>query len=346
MLKKTLTALVAGLLTAVSLTAQAADPETKVIAKGLDNPTGLAVQPGTGHVFVASHAGIHRLDPASGRLTAEVAGYPDPTDIYGKGPKYNIGPLGLAFLDQNHLVVGDGSRVDGEELVRIYKVGNEPAAAPQKEADAVHTLGPIAPQEKSPKGEGNFYGVAANANWIVVTCNGDDTKGWIARSKVTNGKPGPLELAIATKEATGVDAPGPVIFGGREGRALIVGQIGEVNQAGDSLLTMYNAEDGQLTRKLTTGLSDICGLARSPKTRSLYATDFSWVDAKAGGLFKLEVDFRNRESTEAKATKVLSLDKPSAVVFDANGDCYVAVFGTAAEGSTESVGQIIKVSGL
>lgn len=350
MLKKTLAALLAGLLLTASVSA--ADPVTKVVAKGLDNPTGLAVQPGTGHIFVASHAGVHRLNPATGELTAEISSYPNPTDIYGKGPKYNIGPLGLAFIDQSTLVVGDGSRVDGEELVRIYKVGDASPRTPQAEDKAIHTLGPIKPQEKSPKGEGNFYGVAANKDWIVVTCNGDDTKGWVARAKLTDGKPGELELAIATKEATGVDAPGPVTLmtrrrddGSPATTTVVVGQIGEVNQKGDSLLTMYS-EDGRLVRKLTTGLSDICGLARSPKTRSLYATDFSWIDAKEAGLFKLEFDFRNREATAATSTRVLSLDKPSAIVFTAEGEAFVAVFGTAAEGSSEPAGQIIQISGL
>ena len=43
---------------------------------------------------------------------------------------------------------------------------------------------------------------------------------------------------------------------------------------------------------------------------------------------------------------LLSLDKPTGVAFDADGNAYVAVFGTAAEGSDKPAGQILKVSGL
>lgn len=343
MLKNRFAALLGGLAiaAAMSVSAQAEGPTAKVVADGLDNPSGVAVQPGTGHVFIASHAGVHRLDPKSGKLTAEVTGYPDPTDVYGKGPKYAIGPLGLAFLDQNHLVVGGGSRKDGEELVRIFKVGNEPAAAPQKESEAAQTLGPIPMSDLTIKGEGNFYGVAASAEWIFVTCNGDDTKGWVARAKVTEGKAGKLMLKIATKEATEVDAPGPITFG-KTGKGVVVGQIGEVNTPGDSLVTIYSPA-GKMQRNLTTGLNDVAGLAWSPSGK-LYATDFSWVDASQGGLFS--VSLGKKEATEAKTKKLLKLDKPTGIAFDEAGNAYIAVFGTAAEGSDKPAGQILKVSGL
>lgn len=317
--------------------ALAAEPKVTVVAEGLDNPSGIAVQPGTGHVFVASHAGVQRLDPKTGKLTDEVTGYPTPTDIYGKGPKYPIGPLGLAFLDQHTLIVGDGSRVDGEELVRVYKVGDTAAAKAQKEDAAAVTLGPIAPCEKSPKGEGNFYGVATNGSTIAVSCNGDDTKGWVALSKKSDGKWGKLELAIATKEAVNVDAPGPVAYS-KDGKHLIVGQIGEVNQAGDSLLTIYG-EDGKLAHKVALGLNDICGLAVHPKSGKWFGTDFSWIDATKGGLFAIDAHAADGKA----ATKVISLDKPTGLAFDANGDLFIAVFGKA---DGKPTGQIVKVSGL
>lgn len=320
-------------LLALACSVSAAEPTVKVVVDGLDNPSGLAVQPGTGHVFVASHAGVHRVDPKSGKLTAEVTGYPEPTDIYGKGPKYPVGPLGLAFINKEWLVVGDGSRVDGEELVRIYKVGETPAAKPQKEADAAQTLGPIGPCDESPKGEGNFYGVATNGKSIFVTCNGDDTKGWVAHAALTDGKAGKLTLKIATKPATNVDAPGPVAFA--PNGKLVVGQIGEVNQAGDSLLTVYN-DKGELETKIALGLNDICGLAYHPKSGKLFATDFSWIDAAKGGLFELDP-----KAKEGGAKKLVGLDKPTGCAFDADGTLYIATFGAG-----EKKGQIVKVSGL
>lgn len=316
---------------AVASAATAAEPTVKVVADGLDNPTGVAVQPGTGHLFVASRAGIHRVDPKTGKVNAEVTGYPE--DIYGKGPKYGIGPLGVAFINAEWLVVGDGSRVDGEEVVRIYKVSAEPAKKPQKETEAAQTLGPIGPCEESPKGEGNFYGVATNGKSIYVTCNGDDTKGWIAHSTITDGKAGPLKLKIASKPLLNVDAPGPATFS-PDGK-LVVGQKGEVNQAGDSLLTIYN-DKGELETKIALGINDIVGLAYQPKTGKLFGTDFSWVAPANGALYELDP-----KAKEGGAKKVVNLDKPTGCAFDADGTLYIAVFG-----SGEKKGQIVKVSGL
>jgi DNA-binding beta-propeller fold protein YncE len=314
--------------------APAADAET--VVKGLDNPSGLAVQPGIGDLFIAARDGIHRYNPKSGKTTLEVKW--SHTDIYGKGPKYNVGPLGLAFLDGEHLVVGDGARPDGEELVRIFKVGKSASSKTMSEDDAEFTLGPIKASDQTAKGEGNFYGVATNGSVIYVTCNGDDTKGWIAKATFANGKPGKLELAIATKLATEtVDAPAAATMS-PNGRGLVVAQMGEVNVPGDSLLTVYTPK-GKLRRKGATGLSDIVGLAFSPKTKKLYATDFSWVDSTKGGLFLLKP-----KNDEVTTEKICSLDKPTALAFGADGSLYVAVYGAVPEEGKNTAGSIVRIA--
>ncbi|MCA8986642.1 MAG: hypothetical protein KDA78_03320 [Planctomycetaceae bacterium] len=305
------------------------------VAEGLDNPSGVAVNAETGHVFFCTRAGVHRLVPGkAGKVYSEVTGFP--TDIYGKGPMYDIGPLGVAFLDNEHLVVGDGSRPDGEELVRVYKVGKEPLSTAASEGSAAFTLGPIPAGDASAKGEGNFYGVTTNQAGIFITANGDDTKGWVLRATVQDGKPGELKPFIASKEATGTDAP-VAITTDAEGR-VVIGQMGEMNLPGDSLLTFYDAESGELIRSLPTGLSDIAGLAYSPKSGKLYCVDFSWAKPEDGGLFELTVT-----DDAVKTNKILSLDKPTALAFDKRGRLYVTVYGTAAEGSEEKGGQLLVV---
>jgi hypothetical protein len=209
------------------------------------------------------------------------------------------------------------------------------------DSKAAQTLGPIPMSDQTIKGEGNFYGVVATPTGIYVTCNGDDTKGWVAKAYVKDGKIGKLQLKIATKEATEVDAPGPITTT-KSGKGVLVGQIGEVTVPGDSLVTIYSG-NGKMLRNLTTGLNDIAGIAWSPSGK-LFATDFSWVDATKGGLFS--VNLGKKEATEAKTKKLLSLDKPTGIAFDADGNAYIAVFGTVAEGSDKPAGQLLKVSGL
>lgn len=293
-------------------------PKPKVSVIHLDNPSGVVPHPTTKHVFVTAKQGVFRFVPGRpGKIYMEVEGFP--TDVYGKGPMYDIGPLGCTLWGNDRLIVADGSRKDGEELVRIYKIEDAVPTAERKEDAAEFTLGPIAPGDLSPKGEGNFYGAVVWNDAIYVTSNGDDTKGWIAKSVIADGKPGPLTPTIATKEATEVDAPIGITISPDKSQ-LVVSQGGEVNMPGDSLLTTYGA-DGKLIKKYATGLHDITGLAYSPSGK-LYATDFAWVDPTQGGLFELVI-----EGEEVKPKKILSLDRPTALAFDADGALYVTVFG-------------------
>lgn len=312
------------------------NPRPRPVQEGLSNPSGIAIRPDSPDVYVATQKGVLHFVPGrrgeQSELHTEIGGYA--TDIYGKGPMYDIGPLGVAFMDATHLIVGDGSRVDGAELVRIYKVGTGEHSE-QKEVDAVATLGPITAGDDSVMGEGNFYGVAVGAGALYVTCNGDDTKGWVSRAEITNGKAGALKPFIATKVAVEVDAPVAITFT-PDGSELVIGQMGEMNVPGDSLLTFYDPKSGKLLRKFATGLSDIAGLAYSPTTGKLYAVDFSWAEPQNGGLFELD-------PTSGKATKVAPLDKPTALAFDGRGRLYITQFGTAAEGATTPAGALLRV---
>lgn len=317
----------------------------RTVARGLDNPTGIAIHPGTGHVFVAERTGVTRFYRGEkgdrgqigrrGRMqrAAEITGFP--SDIYGKGPMYDIGPLGLAFLDEEHLIVADGSRKDVDELILIYDIESEPPTAPAQADSAEYTLGPLGPNDEG-QAEGNYYAVAVTAGAIFATANGDDTKGWLVKSVLTDGEPGDLERGIATKEAVNVDAPVAITVS-KHGN-LVVGQMGEINVPGDALLCVYDPKTGELNHSWETGLNDITGLAYSPTTGKLYATDFSWLDAAEGGLFELII-----KDDAVETRKVAALDKPTAIAFDARGNAYVTVFGTAEEGSDEKPGQLIRI---
>ena len=328
--------LLAASVSLLSVVAQAADLKTTVVAKGIDNPSGLALQGSTGNFFVAARSGVHRLvlgeKPA---LTLEIGGFN--SDIYGKGPKYNIGPLGVAMQFDNFLVVADGGNPDEKEVVLYIEVGIAPPKTPWTPKNAIKTIGPIKAGKDSAKGEGNYYGVALNNDALFVTCNGDDTKGWIARAKFdSDGNPGELTPFIATKVATGVDAPVGITFS-KDGKELVVSQMGEMNVANDSLLTTYDPATGKLIKSLKTGLHDIAGLAFSPKTGKLYVVDFAWIKTSEGGLFELTVD-----GDKVTAKKVLSLDKPTSLAFGKDGKLYITEFVTS-EDEKKPAGKVIRV---
>lgn len=308
-------AAVCGLLVATSALHSA---EVTTVLDGLNNPCGIAIQPGTGDVFVSDSAAGRVVRVADGKASDVIVSFPQ--DVYGKGPKYNIGPLGLVFTDQSTLIVGGGGRPDGEEQLRVYKV---PAAGqPAIKADQMEASFTLAPTDTI-KGEGNFYALAATSSAVYVTCNGDDTKGWVSKLELKDGGYGDYTRFLATKEATEVDAPVGITIS--PNGQIVVGQMGEITVPQDSLLTFYNSA-GKMLMNMETGLFDITAVAYAPNG-FLYATDYAWMDTGEGGLFQLIAKQQNGEST-VEAKKIVGLDKPTAMAFAGNGELYVTVFGS------------------
>ena len=316
--------------------AQQQDAKVEEVVGGLSNPCGVAIQPGTGQVFVSDSATGRVARVVDGKLQDVIAG--SEKDVYGKGPFYDIGPLGLLFLDQNTLVVGDGGLKDGFEYLRAFTIPEAGKPVLDYEKDAKKS-GPLEPAEGI-VGEGNLYALAANKSAVYVTCNGDDTKGWIAKADIDGTKLGKLERYIATKEQVEVDAPVGITIS-KEGH-IVVGQMGEVNKPSDSLLTFYSAKTGQKILNLETGLHDIAGLAYSPKTGLLYAVDFAWIKPEDGGLFRLDSD---NSGTSVKVTKIASLDKPTALAFSSDGALYITVVGPKkADENAPKEGKLLKIA--
>lgn len=294
------------------------------ILSDLDNPAGIAIQPETGVVFVSDSGAKRIVKVTDGKVEPVITDFA--VDEYGKGPKYNIGPLGLLFLDKNTLVVGGGDLKDGEDALRVYDLKDMKEAlkadkfVDQKTLPAVDELKP----------EGNFYALAGNADGIYVTCNGDDTKGWVSKATFKDGK---LEFSryLATKEAVELDAPVGITMSPRG--ELVIGQMGEITVPNDSMLTFYDANSKEKLLNVKTNLHDITSLAYSARG-NLYALDFAWSDTKQGGLFQLLDDGANGVKTK----KILELDKPTAMVFDAEGALYITTIGE------EKKGKLLKVA--
>ncbi|WP_197356459.1 hypothetical protein [Aureliella helgolandensis] len=305
--------------------------KAQVILEDLNNPCGVAIQPETGTIFVADSGNHQIVKIEDGKAVAVITDFPK--DVYGKGPKVNIGPLGMHFLDKNTLIVGGGGMPDGEELLRAYKLPEDGSAI---KADAMSVSFKLAETDEV-KGEGNFYALASNGEAIFVSCNGDDTKGWVARAAIKDGTIADYERYLATKEATDVDAPVGMTFS-PEGY-LVVGQMGEINVPGDSLITFYDAASKKMLLNIPTGLHDISGIAYSGRGQ-MYVIDYAWADSTQGGLFQVLED----ESTESKirTKKLLSLDKPTAMAFDSDGSLLITVIGEADE-EANSKGQLIRV---
>ena len=309
------------------------DPGTtkgELVLEGLNNPCGLAFQPETATLFIADSGNHKVVKLVDGKAVDAITDFPG--DVYGKGPMVNIGPLGLLFLDKNTLVVGGGGLPDGEELLRVYTLPEDGSAI---KADAMSASFPLAASGEL-KGEGNFYALAATGDGIYVTCNGDDTKGWVSKATVNGNAVSGFERYLATKEATEVDAPVGITIS--PDGYLVVGQMGEINVPGDSLITFYDAASKEMLLNVKTGLNDIAAVTYS-KRGQMYVLDYAWADPTQGGLFQVLED--NNSETGVRTKKITALDKPTAMAFDASGNLYVTVIGVAADGNSQ--GQLIKI---
>src|SRR6476659_7443536 len=133
-------------LIALPALALAQNAKVEEVIGGLSNPCGVAVQPGSGQVYLTDSANGRVCRVNNGKLEDVITG--SPKDVYGKGPFYDIGPLGLVFSsDGKSLVVGDGGYKDGEECVRVYSVPESGKPALNYERDASQKLGPLAPAD-------------------------------------------------------------------------------------------------------------------------------------------------------------------------------------------------------
>jgi DNA-binding beta-propeller fold protein YncE len=333
-MNRTLAGFVFAAATSLGLVAFSQDVKVEDVVGGLSNPCGVAVQPGTSAIYVSDSANgrVGRID--GGKFIDVITG--SGKDVYGKGPFYDIGPLGLAFsADGKSLFVGDGGYKDGEEYIRVFTPPEAGKPALNYDKDATK-IGPLPPAE-GVLGEGNLYALAVTPTSVYVTCNGDDTKGWIAKADINGTKYGKLERYLPTKEMVEVDAPVGITL--NKAGDLVVGQCGEVNKPKDSLLSFYSPKTGKLLKNNETGLYDITGLAYSPKTGRLYATDFAWMAPAEGGLFRLDDG-----GGTVKAVKIAALDKPTALAFAPDGTLYITLVGPKKEDeNAPKQGKLVKI---
>jgi DNA-binding beta-propeller fold protein YncE len=314
------------------------------VATGLDNPCSVAVHPVTGELFVAeSGAGrivrIKASEPYT--ITTVIEGFP--TAQFGDGPSYQIGPLGLAFVDRSTLVVGEGGQAAGADVVRIYVLPDEPKVL--KHTESKHSLGPIPAGVESMTGEGDFYALAVTAGALFVAGHGDDLKGWIFRADLANLPAPQLKPFIKTKVETKTDAPTALAISKRG--ELLVAHMGELDKPRDSRISFFQSASGKKLLDLETGLHDITGLAYEPTSGWLFAVDFAWSDPEAGGLYRLDMTLRGGRQA-IHSVKLRSLVHPTALAIPSQGVAYVTTLGAEADPSAaaaEKAGQLLKISG-
>jgi hypothetical protein len=330
---------------ATALRAADSPPSAKVepVAGGLDNPTSLALRPGTNEWFVSeSGAGrIVRIAPgAKAAAVPMVTGFP--VAPYPAMSNLRLGPLGLAFLDKLTLVCGAGGEKPDDNVLRIIKLssGDKPVTADQARQQLA-----VIPGDKDPRpAEGWYWGVAVvpdRETLIFAGSLANNKSGWVCRSFMA-GEVASQPSRLADCEALAhVGAPMAVATSPRG--ELLVGEAGQLDNARDSHLLFLNPKNGKLLLSLPANLYDLVDLAYSPQTGLLYGVDLAWAEPREGGLFRLDAGQQDGHNS-IKAVKIAALDRPTALAFAPDGTLYITLLGPAKSGGGEKTGQVVKIA--
>jgi hypothetical protein len=314
----------------------------ETIASGLACPTSLAVRNGAAAVapfqLYVAEAGAARIVRIAAEKNAKLApvivGFPktDRGALLGG----NVGPLSVAFLTANRLVVGDGGLGDSADLLRVYSLPEGDAELTFDQVD--HTAGPIKASSRSQAGEGAFADLAGSDDACFVVPRSGDDRGWILKAVVDANRIAGLEPFVSVRDALGATHPTAVTVDPRTNHHyLLIATAGEFDGQLDSRVTMVSPTSGDAALALAPGLRDITAIAYSPNN-DLYVADFAADQSGAGGVYRLEAaQVDGRES--CRAVKIVSVERPTALAFTPDGALFVTTLGEAG-GATGAVVRI------
>lgn len=308
--------------------------EFEIVAENLQNPRAIAIQPETGHLFVAESGALRVVRIVGGEPEEVVIGFAK--DYTGKSPIYEIGPLSLLFLDRDTLLISDGGKEAGMDQIRVVTVPERGEPPVKVNSDVDQRLRLQSDDQHS--ADGNFWAMTKLEDYVLATCGDDLRNGWIARSAIRGNRPTTLRRFFSTVRSVRTRIPHGITTS-PEGE-IVVAQAGEIQDERDSLLVFFGAE-GDFLDSFETGLNDIYGLAYGPNQGRLFAVDFCNARPNEGGLYKLVA---TREG--CRAVQLASLPRPSSLAFSDTGDLYVTTVGRFVEGAEVSNGRVLRFSGL
>ena len=321
---------------------ETADFETQVLLSDLDNPVGLALRP------TQAKRGPYELyfaESGAGRIVRVVTDAPEQVDgvivdfPLNEQLGFRTGPLGLAFINRKKLVVGlcDGGENSGKLV--SYALGEAGAVVDAGERD--HAVGPLRSKLDSGKDRFYFFGLAMTEGTCYVTSSRLGTEGLVLKAGVRANRLAYLQPLIDVEKEVGFGAPGGIAVIPRPRPAfLVVALMGSRETPQDSRLVFFVPSTGKVALSLPTGLHDILSLAYSPSGQ-LYAADFSWQDAQAGGVYRLD-DARVEGKQTCRAVKIASVVRPVSLAFAPDGSLFVTALGA---GENARHGMLVKVTG-
>ena len=311
-----------------------AEPQATIVRRisGLRHPCALAVQPHTDAVFVADngHGRIVRFaaSPSAPAVDTQVqdvvVGFPHEA-ASGEFPPRR-GPLSLAFQNSHTLIVAEaGPLPNGPQAT----VGRYPVPAPDQPAlkwqDAQATRRPLSSQNSPDSGWHGFGGLLVTRVALFALGQHDDGTRSIQRAAISGSDLSGLESSFLNHEANARGAPTSLAMSPR-GELLVSHRGSGTSGAPRSSLAFYHADTGEQRAIFEVDLTDVTGMAFSPKTGRLYAVNYGRDPAEAGGLYRIDaVQVHGKPSVQA--TRILTLVHPNGLAFSSHGALFITLWG-------------------
>jgi hypothetical protein len=315
---------------------------TEVVAKGLDNPCGLALRP---VVEKDAPQEIFFAESGAGRVMQIVAS-DEPKEILSglevrklEKPEVRLSASALGFITPAKLAVLGGFKKEYLEQVGLFNLPAEEKVltpADMENAVPLRTFQDVVFQEPS-----GFHGMVVGDTVAFFSNFVPNRFGDIYRASLSANRID--EPQRMTFRQAGDDLVAPVgLCVGPAGRTqyLVASFMGEIGEDRDSRVAFIVPSSGLVVLELVPGLRDVVGVAYSP-WGNLYSIDFASGDEKAGGVYRLD-DARLNNRPACRPVKIANVTRPTSLMFDKYGVLYVSSLG---EEGSEKQGQIIKVSG-
>ncbi|NOZ40409.1 MAG: hypothetical protein GXP24_09305 [Planctomycetes bacterium] len=322
---------------------ESSDFQTEVLLADLDNPTGIALRPthatsGPYELYFAESGAGRVLRVATNALEQVDEVLVDfPLGTLGQRPEYRVGPLGLAFISRTKLVVSSKGESPGADVLASFTLPSDDSVLTAAEQD--HAVGPLKAELAAQVDDLQFGELVMADRMCFLTTGGQ--KGWVLKSGIEANRLAYLQPFIDLQKKVGYGAPaGIALIPHPRPAFLVVALMGSRDTPQDSRLTFFVPSSGELAMNLPTGLHDIISLAYSP-TGQLYAADFSWHDAQAGGVYRID-DARLDGRQTCRAVKIASIVRPFSLAFAPDGSLFVTALG---EGDNTKQGTLVKITG-
>ena len=318
------------------------DVTVDTVLTDLNEPSSVEIRPGGAperyEVFVAD-SGARRVikiaSNASNRPTDVITGFPTASVPGNRRPMGN--PSGLLFLDEKHIVVGISG---APPELRLYELTE--AGTPLTADGAKQKVAPDLPGEKPEAIFGVFAGLARTrsndfvADMLLAAFRG--TGVWklpvranmLGEMSALESKPSfrPTAFLLSSPTALAISEQGYLLA------------VDDGSRSIRNRFMFLNPTNGQVVLGFDPGLTDVRGVAYSPKSGNLYALAKAYGKDEEG-LFRLD-DASKPGEQQITVMKVADFKQATALAFGPDGAVYVTTLG---DKTKDDDGALLKLTG-